>query len=79
MISQEQILNDFATLPPTAQRQLLDFMAFLQSRYVDKKIEVQVRPTSDLRQEPFVGMWRDREEMNDSAKWVRQLREKEWQ
>jgi hypothetical protein len=32
MINQEQMLNDFATLPPAAQRQILDFMAFLQSR-----------------------------------------------
>lgn len=79
MINQEQMLNDFATLPPAAQRQLLDFMAFLQSRYAAKEIAAPVRPTSDLRQEPFVGMWRDREEMSDSAGWVRRLREKEWQ
>ena len=24
------------------------------------------------------GMWKDREEMEDSAQWVRNLREKEW-
>ncbi|MFQ6042120.1 MAG: hypothetical protein ACE5PV_14785 [Candidatus Poribacteria bacterium] len=24
------------------------------------------------------GMWKDREDMKDSAKWVRTLREKEW-
>jgi len=24
------------------------------------------------------GMWKDREDMNDSAQWVRNLREREW-
>lgn len=31
-----------------------------------------------LREEPFVGMWRDREDMGDSTGWVRQAREREW-
>jgi hypothetical protein len=33
---------------------------------------------SNLKDEPFVGMWRDRQEMKDSSQWVRQLRQKEW-
>lgn len=28
--------------------------------------------------EPFVGMWKDREDMQDSTAWVRDLRRKEW-
>lgn len=28
-----------------------------------------------LRDEPFVGMWADREEMKDSVEWVRNVRE----
>jgi hypothetical protein len=28
--------------------------------------------------EPFVGTWRDREEMVDSVAWVRRLRSREW-
>lgn len=31
-----------------------------------------------LQEEPFVGMWRDREDMTDSTDWVRQAREREW-
>lgn len=26
----------------------------------------------------FVGMWRDREDMVDSSKWVRRIRQQEW-
>jgi len=31
-----------------------------------------------LQNEPFVGMWQDREEMQDSAEWVKNLRGREW-
>ncbi|HEX8320832.1 hypothetical protein [Longimicrobium sp.] len=27
-----------------------------------------------IEQEPFIGMWRDREDMSDSTGWVRQVR-----
>jgi len=32
----------------------------------------------DFENEPFVGMWRDRQDLTDSSQWVRQLRESEW-
>ncbi|MEM7534592.1 MAG: hypothetical protein AAF639_20595 [Chloroflexota bacterium] len=32
----------------------------------------------NLRDEPFIGMWRDREEMNDSTAWVREMRQSHW-
>jgi hypothetical protein len=28
--------------------------------------------------EPFIGMWKNHEEMKDSVEWVRQLRRNEW-
>jgi flagellar motility protein MotE (MotC chaperone) len=31
-----------------------------------------------LREDPAVGMWKDREDMKDSAAWVRKLRQSEW-
>jgi AbrB family looped-hinge helix DNA binding protein len=31
-----------------------------------------------LEDEPFVGMWRDREDMEDSSEWVRASRQREW-
>lgn len=41
----------------------------------DERKEPKQRP---LQEEPFVGMWRDREDMTDSTEWVRQAREREW-
>lgn len=32
-----------------------------------------------IEQEPFIGMWRERGEMNDSTAWVRQMRAAEWE
>ena len=32
----------------------------------------------ELQNEPFVGMWQDREDMQDSTEWVKNLRSREW-
>jgi len=31
-----------------------------------------------LASEPFVGMWRNRKDLQDSRAWVRGVREREW-
>ncbi len=31
-----------------------------------------------LREEPFVGIWKDRDDLSDATAWVRRLREQEW-
>jgi hypothetical protein len=73
----DQVWNDFLALPIEAQRQAADFIAFLQQRY--RKVEQSTATTkTDLRKEPFVGMWRDRDDIQDSTEWVRDLRKKEW-
>ena len=71
-----QLLQDFTSLPPEAQKQVTDFVAFLKVRYgtVPRK---KAKP-GKLSDEPFVGMWKDREDMRDSVKWVRELRRREW-
>jgi hypothetical protein len=33
---------------------------------------------SPLREDPAVGMWKDREDMEVSAAWVREVRQREW-
>jgi hypothetical protein len=41
--------------------------------------EERVSPnTPPLREEPFVGLWVDREDLLQSETWVRRLRESEW-
>lgn len=36
------------------------------------------RKSSDFANQPFVGMWKDRNDLADSSNWVRQLRQSEW-
>jgi len=73
----QNINNDISTLPPEAQRQVLDFIEFLKIRYQrirpDKKA---VR--NKIANEPFIGIWEGRKDMRDSNKWVRSTRESEW-
>jgi AbrB family looped-hinge helix DNA binding protein len=44
----------------------------------DEPKEAQRSMSRSLSEEPFVGMWRDREDMANSTEWVRQAREREW-
>jgi len=73
-MKQEKIINQFVDLPPKAQQQVIDFIKFLKIQHVTLEKEKK----SDLLEEPFIGMWRDRDNMRDSAKWVRNVRNSEW-
>ncbi|RPI79349.1 MAG: DUF2281 domain-containing protein [Desulfobacteraceae bacterium] len=74
----ENIAREISTLPPEAQKQILDFMAFLKARYPTVVAAKKVR-RAKLSNEPFVGMWRTRRDMQNSADWVRNLRRNEWE
>jgi hypothetical protein len=76
-VKQEEIWRQLAALPPEAQQQVLDFIALLHARYAPSDIRQTTKRTR-LASEPFVGMWRDREDLQDSSAWVRSLREREW-
>jgi hypothetical protein len=71
------IAREIASLPPDAQKQMVDFLAFLKTRY--QSASVAKRPKRlKLSNEPFIGMWRKRKDMTDSTAWVRALRQQEW-
>ena len=76
-MEQDQIWSDFLALPPSAQQQVVDFIAFLRARHTQMRPPEQ-RDPGNLADEPFVGMWGNRSEMADSTGWVRSLRETEW-
>ena len=71
------LVRDIGSLPPEAQKQVSDFVAFLKTRYPVGKSGRKAKRTK-IADEPFIGMWRDREDMQDSSAWVRRLRESEW-
>ncbi len=73
---QDNLRTSFNALPPEAQKQVLDFISFLESRYTS--IATRKPRRVRLSKEPFIGMWSDREDMKDGAAWVRELRRREW-
>ena len=76
-MEQEKIFNEFSNLPPAAQRQVSDFIAFLRKRYKPSQREKQSK-NINLIDEPFIGIWKDREDMKNSSTWIRNVRESEW-
>ena len=70
-------LEMFDELPPEAQQQVIDFIAFLRTRYMSSRSRKTTRRTK-LTDEAFIGMWCDREDLQNSSAWVRNVREREW-
>ena len=50
---------------------LREYLSKLEQNRSEKVQKVHFNPVG-------FGMWKDREDMEDSAQWVRNLREKEW-
>jgi hypothetical protein len=75
-MTNEELLREFIALPPEGKRVVADMIAFLRQRYATSPPAAS--SLSDLGAESFIGMWRDREDMQDSTAWVRNVRENEW-
>lgn len=73
-MTHQELLDEFESLPAEAQRQVAEFIALLRQRYR----LVQPGRSRDLAKEPFIGMWRDRSDLEDSSAWVRNARTSEW-
>jgi DNA-directed RNA polymerase specialized sigma24 family protein len=76
-MTDKEILRELASLPPEGQRQVAEFIAFLREQYSQAQ-QTGKPETADLAQEGFIGIWREREDMQDSSAWVRSSREREW-
>jgi hypothetical protein len=77
MMERDNVIREFDTLPPEAQRQVLDFIAFLQTRY-QPTVKERSKTKTSIAEENFVGIWRNRANMQDSSSWVREIRSTEW-
>jgi hypothetical protein len=76
-MEQKKIFDDISNLPPEAQREVVDFIAFLRTRYKRSEQKKQSKQTK-LVNEPFIGIWKDRDDMNNSSEWLRIVRKTEW-
>ena len=73
----QKLLDEYVALPMEAQRQVADFIVFLQQRYIVGQ-PIQKNRQVNLKTEPFIGMWRNRQDLSDSSNWVRKIRKSEW-
>lgn len=73
----QKLFDEYIALPVEAQRQVADFIAFLQQRYITSQ-PIQKNRQADLNREPFIGMWHNRNDLSDSLSWVRKTRKFEW-
>ena len=77
IMNQEKLLHDVISLPQFAQQEVIDFIAFMKLRY-DNASEKSNNNLPDIENEPFIGMWCNRDDMDDSRDWVQNLRMNEW-
>jgi hypothetical protein len=75
-MTHEEILNEYSSLPSEARREVVDFIAFLRLRYGKQNGK---KESLQIEKEGFVGMWKDREDLQDSANFVHEMRRKEWE
>jgi hypothetical protein len=77
IMEKESFWRQFNSLPSEARREVIDFIAFLLTRYQRSNPEKHPQ-TSKLSDESFIGIWKDREDLKDSVAWIRDVRKKEW-
>jgi len=75
MLDRDDLWRRYVTLPPDAQREVVDFLAFLAARLQRSRPPASARELAD---EAFVGMWSDRSDIANGAGWVREVRGREW-
>ena len=68
---------EFNSLPPEGQKTLINFIEFLKIKYSKVKPK-KTQKQSSLKRSKFIGIWKDREDMRDSEKYVIDLRKREW-
>lgn len=72
----ESLVKQIAELPPMLQAEVADFVEFLSAK--DRQRSEATLDLEDLKNDPAIGMWADREDMKDGIEWVRKVRRSEW-
>jgi len=76
IMNKQSVLDILDQLPPSARKEAEDFVKFLYDQYV--KPQSEKTAVSPLTESPFVGMWKDREDLKDSTAWVKKQRNSQW-
>ena len=77
-MSEKELLKRIKKLPTEAQQEGVDFIKYLSQKYIQQPINSSSSKKKSILESSFRGMWKDREDMQDSTKWVRELRKSHW-
>jgi len=73
-MSEKELIKQFKKPPSEAQQEAADFVEFLSKKYLQESEKTDSSKNKSILENSFRGMWKDREDMQESTKWVRELR-----
>ncbi len=76
-MNQARILEDFNALPVETQEVVSALVAFLGREHQRSKSS-RKKNAVNLTDDKFIGLWKDRDDMQDSSAYIRTLRKNEW-
>lgn len=77
-MSEKELIKQIKKLPSEAQQEAAEFVDFLSKKYIQQPVESSSSQKKSILESSFRGIWKDREDMQDSTKWVRELRKSRW-
>tara|TARA_R100001143_G_C3361009_1_gene135769 strand:- start:10636 stop:10875 length:240 start_codon:yes stop_codon:yes gene_type:complete len=77
-MSEKELIKQIKKLPTEAQQEAADFVEFLSKKYLQESNENDSKGRKSILENSFRGIWKDREDLQDSTKWVRELRKSRW-
>jgi hypothetical protein len=76
-MTKEEFIKEFDLLPVDVRRRIEKIISDARKNGAEKTKKP--APKTPLSEHPFVGIWKDREDMKDGgAAWVRKLRREHW-
>ena len=72
-MTQHELIREFLSLATEEQRRVTDFITSLKQKN-QSATPSEVPQPIDFSRNPFIGMWKDRQDLADSSDWVRNLR-----
>ncbi|ACB49933.1 hypothetical protein cce_0582 [Crocosphaera subtropica ATCC 51142] len=71
-----KVMTKLEQLPESEQERIAQIIL---NEVEKQELTVLSSASFSLENQPFLGMWKDRKEMQNSSQWVRQLRREQWQ
>jgi hypothetical protein len=77
-MTNEELLKEITSMPDKDKRTVERLIARIRKRYTEPKVQSDKKKRS-FRDDPFFGIWADREDMKEGgAAWVRKIRKEQW-